>query len=116
MRGRRRILELNYNVAGARASFLRVATVVSAATGVSMAAILEQQLAGRPNRGRKDPKTFARLATTYLTVTSCNVRQGTLARMLGRHRRRILDDVRRIEDARDDAKVDALLDRLEAML
>lgn len=116
MRGRRRILELNRNVAGARADFLRVAAIVSAATGVSMADIIEQQLRGRPNRSRKHPKTFARLATAYLTVTYCNVRQGTLARMLGRHRRRILDDVRRVEDARDTPQVDAFLERLEAML
>lgn len=116
MPGRRQIMELNRNVAGARAAFLRVASIVSTVTGVSIGDICEKQRACRPSRRRGHPKSFARLATVYLTVTACNVRQGTLARMLDRSRVRVLFDVRAIEDAREDPKVDTLFERLEAML
>lgn len=109
-------MELNSSVAGARAAFLRVATIVSTTTGVPMAEILQRQRSGRPNRRRDNPVSFARLAATYLTVTACNVRQGTLARMLERHRRRILFDVRYVEDAREDPATDTLFERMEAML
>lgn len=116
MRGRRQTMELRRNEAGARAAFLRVATIVASTTGVPVADMLQRQRDGRPNRSRDNPVSFARLAATYLTVTACNVRQGTLARMLGRHRRRILFDVRFIEDAREDPRVDTLFERMEAML
>lgn len=109
-------MELNRNVAGARAAFLRVAAIVSSTTGVSIADIIERQRTGRPSRRRGHPKSFARLAAVYLTVTACNVRQGTLARMLERPRVRILFDVRAIEDLRDDQGVDTLFERMEAML
>lgn len=116
MRPRRRTLELNSCVARARVDFLRVAGVVSAATGVSVAEIVKRQGSGRPYRWRSDPVSFARLTTTYLTVTACNVRQGTLARTVARHRCRILFDIRFVEDAREDPATDKLLERMEAML
>ncbi|MER8380695.1 hypothetical protein [Mesorhizobium sp. M1399] len=109
-------MELNRSVASARVAFLRVAAIVSSTTGVPVAEILERQRCGRPNRRRDSPVSFARLAATYLTVTACNIRQASLARMLGRHRRRILFDVRFIEDARERFDIDQLFERMEAML
>ncbi|QGU20742.1 hypothetical protein MCHK_09495 [Mesorhizobium huakuii 7653R] len=61
--------------------------------------------------------SFARLATTYLTVTACNVRQGHV----GADDRApplpaSCSNVRFVEDAREDPATDKLLERMEAML
>lgn len=117
MRQRRRSrIVLNHSVAHARASFLRVAGIVAQTTGVSVADIIHRQRNGRPCRRRHNVKTYARLFTVYLTVTGLNIRQGTLARAIERHRTRIFFDLRAVEDARDNPTVDQLLDRMEAML
>jgi hypothetical protein len=116
VRGRRRILELNRNTAGARAAFLHVATVVSEVTGVAFGDLVQPDRHGRPNRRLNSPIGIARHFTVYLTVVGCGVRQGSLARALGRHRRRVLESCRAIEELRDKPQIDALLDRMEAML
>lgn len=116
MQERRRAAELNQSASSALAVFLRVAGIVSTVTGVPVAAITRRQRGGRPNRHRNNPTTAARLATIYLTVTVCNVRQASLARAIGRHRRRILFDLRHVEDARENPAIDKLFDRMEALL
>lgn len=113
MRGRRRRLEIGYQSAGARAAYLRVAQLVAEATGVAFADIVRRY---GPGRGRLPRLRFAREATIYLTVVACDVPQGRLARALERPRVRILSACRRAEDARDLPKIDALFERLEAML
>lgn len=107
---------INTSVAQAHAAFMRCAAIVAQTTGVSMRDIVSPLRPGRPRRSSGSPQAFARRAAVYLTVAGLNVRQGTLARALGRHRRRILDDMTQIETMRDLPGIDSLFDRMEAML
>ena len=116
MRGRRRILELNRATAGARAAFLHAATVVSQATGVAFGDIVAADRVGRPPRRRNSPAGFARRLAIYLANTALDVRQGALARATGRSKRRVHLCCRQVEEARDNPNIDALIERVEAML
>lgn len=115
LQGRRRKLELKRNTAGARATYLRVAGIVAATTGVAFNDIVAIERPGRPNRSRGNAVSFARQAAIYLTVVACNVRQGALARALGRPRVRVLWACRAAEDLREQAAIDELFERMERM-
>jgi len=97
----------------ALAAFHRCAHVVADVTGVPF-----RDIAGNAGPGtmRRPPVRFARAAALYLTVTSGDVRQGRLARALGRPRCKLVLHVQRIENDRDIPAIDALLARMEAML
>lgn len=101
------------DVAFARAAYLRVARIVAEQTGIGFADIIQPARAGTC---RRRPLRFARQAAIYLTVTQCDVRQGTLARALRRPRVRIVMHCRSAEDARDDLAIDGLFARIEALI
>jgi hypothetical protein len=52
----------------------------------------------------------------YLLVTACNVTGAAAARAVGCTKQNIAKHVARVERARDDARLDAALDQLQAML
>lgn len=113
MRGRRYRLELDRSAGSARGAFLRAAEAVAAGTGVPFGDIVRRTGPGTLRRG---PVRAARMAAIYLAVTALDKRMGAVARALGRPRKAVLAACRAAELARDDAAVDALFTRLEAML
>lgn len=113
MRERARTRELRRSAVAARGKFMAVAAIVAGVTGVPL-----REIAGAAGPGtmRRPEQRFARQAALYLTVTALDVRMGALARALGRPRIRIRAAVQAAEDARDEAAIDALYERMERML
>lgn len=86
-----------------------IIALVSLATGVSETAMMA------PNRGSGDTAR-ARQMAMYLLHTSLSASYGEVARAFRRDRTTVSHACRLIEDMRDDARHDALLARLEAVL
>lgn len=99
--------------ARALACFLAAADCVAAVTGVPAAAIRGKVRAGQ---GRERRLRFARQAALYLTVTRFDVPAAVLARALDRPKWRVSSACQRAEEARDEPAIEALFNRMEAML
>lgn len=108
------------------AVFERAAEVVARHTGVPQSMILERRLrlpcprsAGARLAGMTPfpPElAFARQAAMYLAVVAGDMPVKRFARIAGRHPWVVTKAVRAIEDARDDAEIDAQLARFEEEL
>ena len=105
---------IDYSTARARRSFLRSAEIVADCTGVPFRELVKVNRIGR--HSRRDGLVFARRAVIYLAVVAGDVRMASLARAIERPRRAVLKACRMAEEERDDFTIDALFDRMEAML